>query len=52
MHVYMHACEDINIPITHMYVSMYECMYACKYVCICIYAISMYTFRYVCRWHT
>ena len=39
-YIYMCSCGDINI--THMYVPMYECME-------CIYATSMYTFRYVYR---
>ena len=43
--------SGINKYLTHMYESIYVslniCMNAPVYVCVCIYAISMYAFRFV-----
>ena len=43
---YMNVYVDINTHTAYMYVPTYVCKNVCLHVCVCIYAISMYTFRY------
>ena len=51
IHVCRHPCNDIYVCMRgHKYtLHTYLSIYLWLYVCVCIYAISMYTFRYVCR---
>ena len=43
-HAWACVSGDINIHITHTYISLYVCMYERMYVCmhVCVYAYMLY----------